>query len=93
VVSNNSAAPIQHDIDKVQSSNKGNKFTNIGLFNKILNKKDLSTKKLNDKEKVKKNKQVEQEKLNHHYFNSWRDLDFFTTILAMIGLGLAIGNY
>ena len=26
-------------------------------------------------------------------FNKWRDFDFITTILAMIGLALAVANY
>jgi hypothetical protein len=29
----------------------------------------------------------------HRIFNHWRDYDFITTILAIIGLSLAIANY
>lgn len=29
----------------------------------------------------------------HRIFNHWRDYDFITTIMAIIGLALAVANY
>jgi hypothetical protein len=34
-----------------------------------------------------------RQKEYHKIFNKWRDFDFITTILAMIGLALAVANY
>ena len=34
-----------------------------------------------------------QQKLYHTIFNKWRDLDFLTTSLSMVGLILAIINF
>lgn len=41
----------------------------------------------------KKEKDLRKQKEYHSIFNQWRDYDFITTILAMIGLALAVANY
>lgn len=43
--------------------------------------------------KDKKLERFKKQRDYHRIFNQWRDYDFITTILAMIGLALAVANY
>ena len=49
--------------------------------------------KLDPRFKEKKSRLFNKQKEYHRIFNQWRDYDFITTILAMIGLALAVANY
>jgi hypothetical protein len=56
-------------------------------------KKRFRNLKLTQKQRERKQKMLNRQREYHRIFNSWRDYDFITTILAMIGLALAVANY
>ena len=50
-------------------------------------------KRVADIQRKKKDEQVKKDREYHRIFNQWRYYENLSTVLAMIGLGLGIGNF